>query len=97
MKVDESVLFYHSGEAKEIVGLAKVKKLAYPDPTAEEGDWSAVDLVPIKPLSRAIPLAEIKGHATLKDMVFARNSRLSVSAVTENEFKTILKLSGTNL
>jgi predicted RNA-binding protein with PUA-like domain len=76
MKKGDAVLFYHSGEEKQIVGLARVEKEAYPDPTADEGDWSAVDIVPVKPL----PLV--------------RQSRLSVSPVTEAQFERILSLGG---
>ena len=62
MQKGDEVLFYHSGEEKAVVGLARVSRTAYPDSTATEGDWSAVDLVPLKPLPRPVTLAEIK-HA----------------------------------
>src|SRR6204780_3360012 len=60
MKKGDLVFFYHSGGEKQIVGLAKVAKEAYPDPTAKEGDWSCVELVPVKPVGEAVTLAAIK-------------------------------------
>jgi len=92
MKVGDQVLFYHSGDGKEVVGLAKVMKAAYADSTAEEGDWSCVDLAPVKPLAEAVGLATIKADKTLKEMALVRNSRLSVSPVTEAQFKRLLEL-----
>jgi predicted RNA-binding protein with PUA-like domain len=93
MKKDDQVFFYHSGEGKEIVGIASVKKAAYPDPTAKEGDWVAVDLTPVKPLKKSVPLAEIKKDVALKNLMLIRQSRLSVMPVSEIEFKRIIKLS----
>jgi predicted RNA-binding protein with PUA-like domain len=95
MKKGDPVFFYHSGEEKQIVGLAKVSKAPYADPTAEEGDWVAVDLTPVKALVAAVPLSIIKNDAALKDMPLARNSRLSVSPVTEGQFSRILVLAKT--
>src|SRR5712671_1441650 len=77
MKLGDRVLFYHSGEGKDVVGLAKVVKAAYADPTAEEGDWSCVDLAPIKPLASPVTLATIKADKVLKEMVLAKQTRLS--------------------
>ena len=94
MKSGDTVLFYHSGETKDIVGLAKVVKPAYTDPTATEGDWVCVDLAPVKPLAWPVTLATIKADKSLKDMVLVNNSRLSVQPVTEAGFKQILKLAG---
>lgn len=90
MKKGDAVLFYHSGEEKQIVGLARVEKEAYPDPTATEGDWSAVDIVPVKPLKNLVTLQQIKADKLLKDMPLVRQSRLSVSPVTEEQFERIL-------
>ena len=95
MQKGDEVFFYHSGEGKEVVGIAKVVREAYPDSTAKEGDWSAVDLAPIKPLRRPVTLAEIKSKPALKNMPLIRQSRLSVIPVTAAEFETILKMSGT--
>lgn len=92
MKAGDRVLFYHSGEGKEIVGLAKVAKAAYPDPTAEEGDWVCVDLAAGEPLAKAVTLAAVKADKVLKEMVLAKNSRLSVSPVTAEQFNRILRL-----
>lgn len=92
MKTGEAVFYYHSGEEKQIVGLAKVAKSAYPDPTAEEGDWSAVNLTPVSPLKKPVPLAMIKADAVLKTMLLARQSRLSVSPVTEEQARQIQTL-----
>ena len=92
MKSGDHVFFYHSGEEKSVVGLAQVVKEAYPDPTAMEGDWSCVDLAPARALAKPVTLAEIKADKILKEMVLARQSRLSVSPVKEAEFKRLLKL-----
>jgi len=92
MRKGDQVLFYHSVEGKEIVGLAKVAAEAYPDPTATEGDWSCVDLVPVKALSRPVSLEEIKASKSLKDIKLLRQSRLSVMPVTPEEFAEIERL-----
>jgi len=93
MKKGDPVLFYHSNEGKEIVGIARVEKEAYADPTAKEGDWSCVDLKPEKPLAKSVSLETIKTDLVLKTMTLMRQSRLSVTPVTESEFRHILKLS----
>ena len=92
MEVDDEVLFYHSVVGKAVVGIAKVARTAYPDPTAKEGDWSAVDLVPVKPLAAPVTLEQIKGVSRLKDMALVRLSRLSVQPVTAAEFREIVRL-----
>jgi len=97
MKRGDPVLYYHSNVGKEIVGLARVEREAYPDPTATEGDWSCVDLVPVKPLKTAVPLARLKADAATQNMLLIRQSRLSVLPVTEAEFRRILELSGTKV
>lgn len=97
MKKGDLVFYYHSGSGKEVVGLAKVRKEAYADPTADEGDWSAVDLAPVKPLRRAISLSEIKAHPVLKSMALVRNSRLSVTPVTEDQARHLGELAGVAL
>jgi len=86
------VLFYHSGSGKCVVGIAEVAKAAYPDPTADDAQWIAVDLKPLKPLKQSVTLEEIKSNAMLKDMLLVRQSRLSVMPVTKEEFETIVKL-----
>lgn len=92
MRKGDRVLFYHSVVGKEIVGLAEVAAEAYPDATAKEGDWSCVDLIPLKPLPRAVTLEEIKGNEKLKDMKLLRQSRLSVMPLTAAEFTEITKM-----
>ena len=95
MKKGDRVFFYHSGEEKSAVGLARVVREFYPDPTATEGDWSCVDLAPEKALAKPVTLAAIKADKILKEMVLAKQSRLSVSPVTEVQFKQLLKLTKT--
>jgi predicted RNA-binding protein with PUA-like domain len=92
MRKGEPVFFYHSVVGKEIVGLAKVVREAYPDPTAKEGDWSAVDLEPEKALPRPVTLDEIKRNPKLKAMALLRLSRLSVQPVTAGQFDEILRM-----
>jgi predicted RNA-binding protein with PUA-like domain len=94
MRVGDRVFYYHSVVGKEVVGLAEVAREAYPDPTAEEGDWSCVDLVPVKPLARPVTLEEMKNDAKLKNMALLRNSRLSVMPLTAEEFAEIERLAG---
>lgn len=94
MQVDDEVLFYHSVVGKAVVGIAKVARAAYADPTAKEGDWSVVDLVPLRALARPVTLEEIKGVPRLKDMALLRLSRLSVQALSEAEFQEIVRLGG---
>lgn len=93
MKRGDHVLFYHSVTGKEVVGIAKVLTEAYADKTAKEGDWSAVDFAPFKPLKKPISLDAIKVDPALKEMLLVRNSRISVSPVTEAQFERILQLS----
>jgi len=95
MKKGDPVFYYHSNTGKEIVGLARVEKEAYPDPTATEGDWSSVDLAAVKPLKKPINLDTLKTDKILKDMKLVKISRLSVSPVTKEEYHRILELTGT--
>jgi predicted RNA-binding protein with PUA-like domain len=95
MKKGDLLFFYHSGEEKSIVGVARVKTEAYPDPTAEEGDWVCVDIVPERKLQRPVSLQTIKADPALKDLALVRQSRLSVMPVAARDFKHLLKLSGT--
>lgn len=92
MKVGDRVLFYHSGDQKAVVGIAQVAKAAYPDPTADEEQWVAVDIKPWKPLRAPVPLAAIKAEPRLGDMLLVRQSRLSVMPVTKEEFDVIVAL-----
>jgi predicted RNA-binding protein with PUA-like domain len=92
MKKGDSVLFYHSVSDKQVVGLARVEKEAYRDPTATEGDWVCVDLVPIKPVANPVTLETIKADKILKEMPLVRNSRLSVTPVSSQQFERLMKL-----
>jgi predicted RNA-binding protein with PUA-like domain len=92
MRTGDEVLFYHSGEEKAVVGIAKVTRTAYPDPTAKEGDWSTVDLAAVKPLVRTVTLREIKGNSRLKGIPLIRQSRLSVMPLAEPEFREIVNM-----
>ena len=93
MGVRDQVLYYHSTIGKECVGIAEVSKAAYPDPTATDGDWSAVDLIPKKALKKPVPLEQIKKRKSLKDVSLLRLSRLSVHSLTAAEYREILLLS----
>jgi predicted RNA-binding protein with PUA-like domain len=94
MKKGDEVFFYHSNEGLEIVGIAKVVKEHYPDPTATEGDWSVVDLKPVKALKKPVTLATIKADKRLANMQILKLGRLSVTAVTDEEWAIILELAG---
>jgi len=97
MKKGDLVFYYHSVSEKQIVGLARVKREAYPDPTAEEGDWSCVDLEPVKPLNKPIELETIKKDKILKTLPLVRQSRLSVTSLTREHFERVLKISETSI
>jgi predicted RNA-binding protein with PUA-like domain len=92
MQKGDEVLFYHSGEDKAVVGIARVTRPAYLDPTAKEGDWSAVDLAPIKALRLPVPLREIKSNPRLKGIPLIRQSRLSVMPLAESKFREIVTM-----
>jgi predicted RNA-binding protein with PUA-like domain len=97
MKKGELFLYYHSNEGKEIVGVAKVVKTAYADPTAEEGEWSVVDIAPVKALAAPVALSTIKADKLLQQMALVRRSRISVVPVTPAEFERVLELGRTKL
>jgi len=92
MRKGDEVFFYHSVDEKAVVGIARVKRPAYPDPTAKEGDWSTVDLIPVRALSKPVTLAEIKSTRSLEKLALIRQSRLSVMPVSGSEFRTIVKM-----
>jgi predicted RNA-binding protein with PUA-like domain len=94
MQVGDEVFFYHSVTDKAVVGIARVVHATYPDPTAREGDWSAVDLAPIKRLPNPVTLDQIKAVPELKNISLVRQSRLSVHALTLAQFRQIISLSG---
>ena len=95
MRQGDLVLYYHSVSGKQAVGIARVDREAYPDPTATEGDWSAVDLVPQRSLAQPVSLETIKHDRILKELPLVRNSRLSVSPVSDTQFAQVLKLGQT--
>ena len=95
MQVGDPVLFYHSVVGKEVVGIAKVAATAYPDPTATEGEWVCVDLIPVKALARPVTLSEIKATPALAEIALLRQSRLSVMPLKRAEYDGIVRLSGT--
>lgn len=95
MKKGDLVFFYHSVSDKQIVGLAKVSREHFPDPTATEGDWVAVELKPVKALKTPVALDAIKADKTLAEMVLVKNSRLSTQAVTEAQARRLLELAET--
>jgi|SRR4051812_44587199 predicted RNA-binding protein with PUA-like domain len=95
MKKGELVLFYHSNEGKEIVGLATVSAEATPEQTSDEGEWSVVELTAKKALTRPVTLAQIKGEKKLAGFGLVKKSRLSVVPASAEEFELILKMSGT--
>ncbi len=92
MAVGDEVFFYHSVVGKCIVGLARVRKAAYPDPTANEGNWICVDLEPVREFARPVSLEDIKAQTSLQDFPLVRQSRLSVMPVSPSQFREILKL-----
>jgi predicted RNA-binding protein with PUA-like domain len=97
MRPGDLVLFYHSVTDKQIVGIARVVREAYPDATATEGDWSCVDLEPAAALKQPVTLEAIKTDPALKEMALLRQSRLSVTPLTKPEFARILSLGKTKL
>jgi predicted RNA-binding protein with PUA-like domain len=94
MSKGDQVLFYHSGEEKSVVGIARVSRTAYRDKTAKDGDWTAVDLAPTKRLPRPVTLAEIKARPQLKNIALVRQSRLSVMPLGATEFDRIVRMGG---
>ena len=95
MKKNDLVFFYHSGEGKSVVGLARVEKEFYPDSTAKEGDWSCVDLAPVKAVAKPVTLAQIKADKILRETKLATQGRLSVSPLSKPQFEQMLKLAET--
>ena len=92
MQKGDEVFFYHSGDEKAVVGIAKVTRTAYADPTAKEGDWSTVDIAAVKALRRPVTLREIKDNPRLKRIPLVRQARLSVMPLAESDFQEIVKM-----
>jgi len=95
MKKGDEVFFYHSNEGLEIVGIAKVVKEAYQDPTTDEEAWVVVDLKPVKKLKKPVTLQQIKADKRLRNMALLRLSRLSVQPVNEEEWNVVMELANT--
>ena len=94
MKKGDEVLYYHSNEGLEIVGIAKVAKEAYQDPTTEEAAWVVVDLKPVRKLKKPVSLQQMKGEKRLQNMDLIRLGRLSVQTVKDDEWKVVMELAG---
>ena len=94
MKKGEEVLFYHSNEGVEIVGIARIVKEFYQDPTTEDERWVAVDMVPYKKLKNPVTLLQIKADKRLANMALVRIGRLSVQPVSDEEWKVVMELAG---
>jgi predicted RNA-binding protein with PUA-like domain len=92
MKNGDEVLFYHSGEDRAVIGIAKVVAPAYPDPTSDDERWLCVDLVPVRALPSPVTLATIKATPSLKEIALVRHSRLSVMPLAADEFRAIVAL-----
>jgi predicted RNA-binding protein with PUA-like domain len=94
MKKGDQVLFYHSNEGLEIVGIATVTREPYQDPTTKEEAWLAVDIAPYKKLKKPVNMQQVKADKRLAEMALLRISRLSVQPVTDKEWKVIMELAG---
>ena len=94
MKKGDEVLFYHSNEGLEIVGIAKVAKEAYQDPTTDEDTWVVVDLKPLRKLKKPVTLPQMKADKRLQNMDLIRLGRLSVQTVKDDEWKVVMELAG---
>lgn len=94
MKLGDEVFYYHSQEGLSVVGIAKVVREAFPDPSDAAGRFVAVELAPVRPLPKPVPLADIKANPALAGMTMLREFRLSVSPVKPDEWAAILKMAG---
>ena len=97
MQKGDEVLYYHSNEGVEIIGIAKVIKESYQDPTTDDERWVAIDLKPIRKLKKPVTLAQVKGNKRLENMALVRLGRLSVQPVTDEEWNVIMELAGEKL
>ena len=95
MKVGDRAIYYHSGKEKAAIGVAEVVKAAYPDPTAKDGDWVAVDIKPVSRFARPVPLAEMRADSELSGLTLLRQTQLSVMPVSKQEFDRLVKLGKT--
>ena len=94
MKKGDLAFFYHNGDQKQVVGIVEVIREAYPDPTDKDGVFKAVDIKAVKPLKAPVTLAAVKADKRLKDMVLAKQPRLSVQPVTAEEWKIVCAMGG---
>jgi predicted RNA-binding protein with PUA-like domain len=92
MKAGDQVLYYHSVNGKAVVGIAVVSREAFPDPTATSGDWSAVEIKPVRPVNPPVTLDKIKSDPALAQIPLLRQGRLSVMSLSKNEFEGVLGL-----
>jgi len=97
MKKGDLVLYYHSNEGKEVVGIARVRKESYPDPTIDDERWVVVDLEPVKPLKEPVSLATVKADPKLAEIPLVKQSRLSVMPIDKPSFDRILSLGKTKV
>ncbi len=97
MKAGDLALFYHSNEGKAVVGVARIKREAYPDPTAPGEDWSVVDLEPVVSIKAAVSLDAIRSEVDLADIALLKRSRLSVVPISKEHFEKILKMGKTRV
>jgi predicted RNA-binding protein with PUA-like domain len=97
MRKGDLAFFYHSNTGKQIVGIVEVAREAYPDPTAESGDWVSVDMRAVRPLPKPVTLADIKVDPTFADLALVRLSRLSVVPVSKSHWDKICRMGGWNL
>ena len=97
MKKGDQVLFYHSVVGKEIMGVAKITKEAYPDPTTDDDRWVVVNLKPVVALKNTVTLEDVKSHSELQSIALVKQSRLSVSPLTQAEFNIILEMGQTKI
>jgi len=95
MQKGDRVFFYHSGEGKEVVGIAEIVRESYPDPTAKPGEpWVVVDVKALTPFKTPVTLAAVRAEPKLKDMALLKLSRLSVQPVTPDEWKIVCRMGG---
>ncbi|MCG8589042.1 MAG: EVE domain-containing protein [Proteobacteria bacterium] len=97
MKKGDLALYYHSNEGKEIVGIARITRESYPDPTSDDERWVVVDLEPVKPMREPVTLADIKADPALQEIALVKRSRLSVLPLEKAAFDHILKRGATRL
>ncbi len=96
MRKGDLAFFYHSNIGKQIVGIVTVEREAYPDPTAEKGDWVSVDMKAVRPLPKPVSLADIKADPEFADLALVRQSRLSVMPISKTHWDRLCRMGGWN-